>query len=623
VAPTLAYTLRARELLATQPVVILNELHRRHRGEPLQIESWRATIDVLKSSFAALLLQRPEGAEWAVTFELELPFEGGRRPDICILTDLALLVVEVKNMDELPAAGFSQCRAYLRDFKSYHEGSEKLSVRGALLVTRDAGLHRTSGEVTAVGPDRFVDTLVDLPGNGPSASALESWLKSTFEPLPDIIRAAQEVFSVHGLAEFPEALSAGVPDALATVSQICERTLAARGHALIILSGTPGSGKTLVGLQFVHDFAEAKVGGRRATFFSGNGAVVDVLKTALGSSTFVKDAHAFIRDFVPAPDRVPKQAVLVFDEAQRAWDRKQVAAYHLKRGLILDGSEPELILSVASRREDGAVVIALIGQGQEIHKGEEGGVSEWFSAAEHANPRWTLHSAPRLSPPRDAVLHPELDLTRSLRAHRASRLHEWVDAVIQGRFSHAASLATGLHKAGYGLYLTDDLELAKRFLVERYETEPRKMYGLIGSSYAKSLPKFGVDNRYAAHLKPEGAGAWYVGRDGRPPLCRSLQQLATEFSSQGLELDAALLCWGDDFVWDGARWTGEVAAPEVTDAARITANRYRVLMTRARDSLVIFLPRDEVFVPTCERLLESGVLRLKRGHRAIPELDSQ
>jgi hypothetical protein len=209
--------------------------------------------------------------------------------------------------------------------------------------------------------------------------------------------------------------------------------------------------------------------------------------------------------------------------------------------------------------------------------------------------------------------HEELDLTVSLRSRRAEHLHRWVALTLEGSLALAARLAMRIHEQVYPMYLTRDLDEARRYVVDRYEGEPDKTYGLLASSHAKSLSGFGVDNGYMATSRMNIA-KWFNSPQGDPKAATALVQPATEFGCQGLELDLPIVCWGEDFNWDGTAWQLKPVrrrSPQ-HDPQQLLRNAYRVLLTRGRDGLVVWIPDDR-------RLDHIETALLAAGLRPMPE----
>jgi len=432
-----------------------------------------------------------------------------------------------------------------------------------------------------------------------------------YVPLPTLVAAARRIFKNEPLPHVRRALSAGIPEAITLVGDIFRQTEATGGRVLVLVAGVPGSGKTLVGLRLVYEQSM----GTQATFLSGNGPLVEVLQDALKSTVFVRDLHKFIKSY-GIQGRTPAEHVVVFDEAQRAWDK---AYMELKRGI--DRSEPTLMVDAGERIEDWCALVGLVGDGQEIHSGEEGGLAQWAtSIAASDNPSsWTIHCPPRFADTfagLDVISHAELDLTVSLRSQRAERLHDWVSDLLQGSLPLAARRAVQVHAESYPLYLTRDLDEARAYVRARYEGDADARYGLLASSHAKTLARFGVPNGFIPTSRTNEA-RWYNDPPESDKSCCALVQPLTEFGCQGLELDFPIVCWGEDYAWTDTEWklTPVRRKYHQEDPKQLLRNAYRVLLTRGRDGLIIFIPPEESLDATETALLAAGV-------RPVPDLAS-
>jgi hypothetical protein len=316
--------------------------------------------------------------------------------------------------------------------------------------------------------------------------------------------------------------------------------------------------------------------------------------------------------------------VLVFDEAQRAYDRAMVAEKH-KIPLESARSEPEHFIEFAERIPEWCVVVGLIGGGQEIHKGEEAGLVQWRKAIE-SSPRmseWQVHLPPAVQPvfsgsPRPVHADKRLSLDTELRFHLTKDVHRFVAQVLDGcPPQENAKVLAALEQSGFHLRLTRDLDVAKTYLQERYQDQPDARFGLLASSRDKLLPRFRVYNDFQA-TKVVRFGPWYADAEGDASgrSCRLLKDCVTEFGAQGLELDAALVAWGADFRMVSGQWDSSKASrymrgvAEVRDPHQLRLNSYRVLLTRGREASVIFVPPVGEMDETAEYLSASGVVGL-------------
>lgn len=567
-----------------------------------QFDAWKDEHKVLSQSLRDVAIAEPDATKWGIAFEYELPLEGGRRPDVVILAGQAVAVLEFKQTGAVRQSDRDQVIAYARDLMEYHERSHGKSVFPVLVLT-GAKSSRHDPHIQIVEPSSLAKLLLDSAK--PGQISLDEWLKSDYQPLPILIAAARKIFQNEPLPAIKRALSAGIPEAVEELGQIVEDAAKNGKRSLAFVTGVPGSGKTLAGLTLVYERVKKM---SNATFLSGNGPLVEVLQDALKSRVFVRDLHAYIKSYGLTP-KVPSDHVIVFDEAQRAWD----AGYMLSKKQV-DRSEPDLLVDIGEKIPDWSALVGLVGEGQEIHAGEEAGISQWNDAVQPSAGRqtWEIHCSERLKPQFSNVkvkTYKHLDLTISLRSHRADSLHEWVVALLAGKISDAARLANKIQAQMFPMYLTRSLDDAKQYLEGRYEGDPHARYGIIASSKShKLLAQYGVHSDFMA-TKNVRIAKWFNEPRGNPRSCCELKDVVTEFGCQGLELDFPLIAWSDDMKWSGNTWqfTKFRTRYELEDPEQIRRNAYRVLLTRGRDGFVIFIPPHSSMDETEHTLLASGV----------------
>lgn len=572
-----------------------------HGASMSQTEAWKEEIGVIKTAFRNLAISRQECLDWSVVFEYELPLEGGRRPDVIVLGPGKLIIFEFKQDTVVSRAAVDQVSAYARDLSEYHSETHNLDVIPVLVPTKARNLSMQTENVFAISPDLIAATL-DGMSEGDLID-LDSWIDGDYAPLPSLIAAAKMIFNNERLPAIKRAESLGVGRAVAALEKIARDSRENSHRSMAFVSGVPGAGKTLVGLQFVHKESSDHV---NAVFLSGNGPLVDVLSGALKSTVFVKDLHSFIKTH-GITTKIPKQHIIVFDEAQRAWD-----STHMENMNGVAFSEPDLLVSIGERIEDWATLVGLIGQGQEINTGEEAGISGWAKALNDSNSeiKWKIFTPPRFTNEFKALSVqeiPELDLTKSLRSRKAEDLHQWVENLLEGNVSAAAVDAVKMTRDDFNIFITRELNVAKEYLNSRYEGDEEARFGILASAKDKTLPEFGILNGFMDTKKVKYRD-WYNNPKGGPNSCSNLESPMTEFGCQGLELDMAVVAWGDDFLWNGGKWEMRKMRTRYPqkDPHRLRKNSYRVLLTRSRDGLVIFLPPLEKFDFTEMVLLASG-----------------
>ena len=593
-----------------------------------QVDAWNESIPPLQHEVDQVLEHDRAASDYSVILEYELPLEF-RRPDVVLLTNGGVLVLELKSKPVADWADVDQAAAYRRDLLAYHRDCENRPVHAAVVLTRASGSLGERSGVHVLGLDA-VDQLVEvldrpLPGDRVPTERFLS--VDAYRPLPTLIQAARELFE-HGELRHIKRAAAATGPAVEAISRIVHEAARTRSRRLVLLTGVPGAGKTLVGLQIVHarfldDLAQVRPGGKSTTpavFLSGNGPLVQVLQYELraaggGGKAFVRDVKPYVRTYASNPSRVPPEHVIVFDEAQRAWDSYQVGSKHPEMGP--GRSEPEHFIEFAERIPGWAVVIGLIGSGQEIHQGEEAGMGQWGAALDQSGrpDDWTVHGPPSADPSLVSLPNFQADaaltLDDGIRYHLASPLDQYVEGLLDERSDiDVARLADHLEANGYHLRLTQDLDEGKRYLRERYRDAPEARFGLIASAKDRDLWRFGVPNDYQS-TKLVRYGPWYSDGEEHPDSCRHLRTAVTEFGAQGLELDATLVAWGTDFIRQEGVWTNRLARPyargsNVHDPFRLRVNAYRVLLTRARDAAVVFVPPLPALGETYSYLVRAG-----------------
>ena len=601
-------------------------------ASPAQIRAWKDSIPPLQREVGEMLAAAPAARAFDTILEYELPMES-RRPDVVFLTDAAVVVLELKGKQSPSLADADQVEAYARDLTCYHSECAGVPVIPVLVPTRARGDQGSINSVRVLGPDAIDSFITGLKRPHPAVHIkAEAFLApEAYRPLPTLVAAARELFDSGDIRPIHRARAATDP-AVDYITRTIHEAARTKTRHLVLLTGVPGAGKTLVGLRVVHahylDDLAVERGGSRPTapavYLSGNGPLVEVLQYEFRQSggdgkTFVRGVRDYVKTYSNSRKKVPPEHVLVFDEAQRAWDKEQIAAKH-NRDVGAAQSEPEHFIEFAERIPEWSVVIGLVGGGQEIHVGEEAGTSQWIDAiaASPEGETWTTHAPTGLAPLFDGrtvkfALSQALNLDTELRFHLATDLHEFVAGVLdQGDPTTIRHLADKLAAAGYHLRITRDLDVARRYLRSRYGENTQARYGLVASSRDRDLERFGVPNDFQS-TKRTKFGPWYSDTEDHPDgrSCRHLRDCVTEFGAQGLELDAVLLAWGTDFEFRDGTWSNENArkykrGTHVRDASQLRLNAYRVMMTRGRDATVVFVPPIGRLDGTYDRLRACG-----------------
>ena len=577
-----------------------------HAPATTQVRAWEETWRVFSRAKHTLPAHIKQ---WGMVWEFELPREGGRRPDVLLVTDTHVVVLEIKTGTAgHPTAALDQVRAYVRDLAHYHEASHEMEVLGVLLPTAKLTDPVEIDGVHVMGPQSLIPWLQTIPGKAPD---LARWLDAPYMPLPSLIEGARHAFAHEPLPRIKRAQhTRGVDQCYEALLEVTGRAHADRTRHLVLITGAPGAGKTLVGLQYVHHVpGNGLLSAPDAIYLTGNDPLVSVLQRALGRKSMVRPIRTFYKEHIERQRPLGAERRLVFDEAQRAWDSARMEDRYGAQG-----SAAQVLVRLGSEVEGPLVLVALVGQGQEIHLGEEEGLGLWGQAVREVEAQWVVHLAPAIEAEVDApcvVADPRFNLDTSMRGHLSAEVASWADAVVQADLSRAQDLAQSLHEQGFTLRMSRDLDAIKTYCRARYAGQQTKRFGLVASSRARVLPDFGVPNSYMATSRLN-VGAWYVDSPESLKSCCQLDRCVTEFACQGLELDLPVVCWGEDFRWEGDEWWASKRG-KAKDPQRLRRNAYRVLLTRGRDGVVLF-------VPALAKLDETAAALARAGARPLEEL---
>ena len=573
---------------------------------PIQVGVWKDCFRVLQEHLPTFHQNYPN---FSIIFEYSLPYESGRRPDVLLISNEFVIILEFKKKDSVLRADIDQVAAYARDIEEYHYESRNKDISPILVVTEMQGAFYENDEsgVTLCSGKMLGTALDDSVIGEITACDLKKWINSKYEPLPTIVEAARMIMKKEELPNIRRVGSTGIPDAIKLLEETTLYAKENKQHILALVTGVPGAGKTFLGLQFVYNVCEEDHS-VNSVYLSGNGPLVQVLTNALGSNVFVKDLHKVENEYIRNGAHDFQSNVIVFDEGQRAWDKDQMA--EKKRGKNV--SEPDVMVKLAEERLDWCVLLVLVGEGQEIHNGENSGVAQWNDALNNSDIRWEVLCPEKLAyifqGDQDMIIDKSnvLDLTVSLRTHLAGSVSNFVNYVIGGEIDKAEDLVETIREAGFTMLVTRDINAAKEYCRTRYEGSMEKRYGMLQSSKAWNLKSYGVYSKF----RPD-CGAWYNTPVGSGNSCCDLNLAISEFDCQGLELDMPIVCWGTDMVWNGREWElyNKKEAAD-SDANTYRKNSYRVLLTRGRDGFIVFVPEDEKLDGVYQLFVDMGIEEL-------------
>lgn len=624
--------------LLAKPATIIGtmSLSSEFADDPLQKGAWAEEIRILQDVLTPF--------SGSIYFEYSIP-RMGKRIDTLLLINHLLFVLEFKiGEGDYPAYAVDQVWDYALDLKYFHETSHDQFIIPILICT-GAGNSFTQLIASRKDDKVFEPVKCNIPllktvletalayVNAPSIE-ISSWENGRYSPTPSIIEAALALYNGHSVSEISrsDAGAINLSQTSDAISEIINSSKANKRKSICFITGVPGAGKTLVGLNIATKYFD-KHQELYSVFLSGNGPLVSILREALardrvvrskqlGSKitkgeaktevkAFIQNVHNFRDECLIDPESPPIEHVALFDEAQRAWDALMTSKFmsQKKKRSDFNISEPEFLISCLDRHQDWAVIVCLVGGGQEINTGEAG-IGEWINSLVQSFTNWDIYISPQLRDTEynagenlkqlfgkpNVFYNEDLHLSVSLRSFRAENVSLLVKQILD--IDHkGAQITLEKVKVKYPIVITRDIEKAKDWLKSQARGSER--YGIVVSSQAERLKPHAIDVR-----SPMDPIHWFL--DGKEDVRSSyyLEDVATEFSIQGLELDWCCVTWDADLRfttngWDhysfvGSKWQ-RIHKP---DRKLYLKNAYRVLLTRARQGMVIVIPPGSEEDPT-------------------------
>jgi hypothetical protein len=621
--------------------------------EQTQRDAWIEQIRILKN-----ILKPYSGSLY---FEYSIP-RMGKRIDVVLVIQSVLFVLEFKvGEKDFPSHAIDQVWDYALDLKNFHETSHDLYIAPVLIAT-EAKLVDTVISIIAhndklLSPiksneDLFAKIISEVLSfsDGEKIDS-KQWESGRYQPTPNIIEAAMALYNGHSVSEISrsDASAINLSQTSDAISEIIGYSKKNFFKSICFVTGVPGSGKTLVGLNIATKHID-KNNDLYSVYLSGNGPLVAILREALTRDKvqrekrlgrkikkgevfsevklFIQNVHNFRDEGLIDPSKPPIEHVALYDEAQRAWNLQQTINFMKRRRnhANFHVSEPEFLISCLDRHPDWAVLVCLVGGGQEINTGEAG-ISEWIDALERSFPDWHIYISPRLTDSeygtekvvdkiklrKNVNFKDELHLSVSMRSFRAEHVSLLVKQILDLQPKDAKNTLARL-KEKYPIVITRDLAKAKQWL--KAQARGSERYGIVVSSQAERLKPHAIDVK-----SPVDPIHWFL--DGKDDVRSSfyLEDVVTEFQVQGLELDWACVTWDADFRytkhgWDHFSFVGNKwHRIRKFERQNYLKNAYRVLLTRARQGMVIVIPsgdhedhtrKKEYYDPIFEYLQEIG-----------------
>jgi DUF2075 family protein len=618
------------DLCDQTPDEILGEMTRQHAFDltGFQRDAWVEQVLLLGDVLA--------GHKGKIYFEFSIP-RMGRRIDAVVIIGPVVFVIEFKvGASSYEAADLDQVMDYALDLHNFHEGSHGAILVPILVATCAENSKSQISVLSSDGPVKPIccnkntlDSVINVVLNRQLEQSIDchDWEKSGYKPTPTIIEATLALYNGHSVSDISrsDASTFNLSKTSNTVAEIIASSKASSQKSIVFVTGVPGAGKTLVGLDVAttHIDSEDEL---YSVFLSGNGPLVNILQEALARDkvarkkakgerirkgdalsevkAFIQNVHHFRDEGLLDPTKPPVEHVALFDEAQRAWSKEQTIKFmrEKKNRPDFNQSEPEFLISCMDRHQDWATVVCLVGGGQEINTGEAG-ISEWFDAIEQTFPHWSIYISDYLTDSeygagriveqaknnKKVTFRPELHLQTSVRSFRSEKVSLFVKQLLDLEEAAAHENLLLIQKK-YPIVLTRDIDVAKRWLKTKARGSER--YGMVVSSQAERLRPHAIDVRVKANPVH-----WFLNDKNDVRSSYYLEDVATEFDVQGLELDWVCMAWDADFRYDGADWKNwsfrgsKWQRINKSERQEYQKNAYRVLLTRARQGMVIFVPK--------------------------------
>jgi hypothetical protein len=632
------YSATIKDFLNTSPEIVLGKLAIRNTFalEQLQRDAWLEEISILRKALCNF--------QGMIYFEFSIP-RMGQRIDTVLLIGSVIFVLEFKVGEKIfTTYAFDQVWDYALDLKNFHEASHEQFIVPILIATKahisPYVISSTQQNDKLLFPIKcnssMLSEVIESALNVCEGKEIDQlgWENGRYSPTPTIVEAAMALYNGHSVEEISrnDATAINLNKTTAAISDIIRQSREQSQKSICFVTGVPGAGKTLVGLNIATTHID-KTNDLYSVFLSGNGPLVAVLREALardklrhdkenGKKTkkgevmaevkmFIQNVHHFRDECLLDETKPPIEHVTLFDEAQRAWNSIQTSSFmrRKKNNLSFHQSEPEFLISCLDRHLDWAVIVCLVGGGQEINTGEAG-ISEWINSLIRSFPDWHVYISSRLTdseysagdairkllPRPNVVYNDELHLAVSMRSFRAENVSFLVKQVLDLDIE-GASITLEKIKGKFPIVITRDLSNAKRWLKKQARGTER--YGIVVSSQAERLKPHAIDVR-----TPIDPIHWFLDTKDDVRSSYYLEDVATEFQIQGLELDWVCCTWDADLryvidKWEywsfrGNRWMHI----RKEDRQNYLKNAYRVLLTRARQGMVIVVPNGDKEDPT-------------------------
>ena len=623
------YSNYSNEFLKDSNEEILGKLTSAHSFEldVNQRNAWISEIIIMKD----LCKEFPNSF---ISFEFIIP-RMGLRCDVIFITKGIIFAIEFKIGEGIYlSSDRKQVDDYALDLKNFHKGSHNKVIVPILYITENknnelSDFIKSEDQVyIPINANNLnINKIINKIINSENQNEFDyfEWQDKPYQPTPTIIEAAKVLYKGHNVVDLTR--SEGDIKNLSTTTlntlEIIKKSRRDNQKSICFITGVPGAGKTLAGLDIVHKVTN-ELPETRSVYLSGNLPLIEVLRQALARDRassndenkseairkvkqFIQPIHHFRNEYVSSTQKADEK-ITIFDEAQRCWNEKKLTQWMKKKtGITIKKSEPESLIEIMNRHDDWCVIICLVGGGQEIHDGEAG-LKEWFSSTINKFQDWKIYLPSQIKSMSEYNLNEILDnypeedtkiqindnlhLGVSARSFRSELVSEFINNIINLDINKAINNLNLINNK-YPIFLTRDLEKAKSWI--RSKKRGSERYGILASSDAKRLKPFGINVDDNVQID-----SWFLENEENDLRSSNfLEYAVTEFSVQGLELDWSIVGWDADFSfidnnWYKRKFRGHKWVNINTEeGSNYKSNAYRVLLTRARQGMIIFLPEGD------------------------------
>lgn len=600
---------------------ILGELTKNYNFElgDLQKNAWISQINNLKEQLSPI-------DNGDIIFEYTIPRMGSIIDNVLLIDGLVFIIEFKVGETEYKKADLDQLENYIKILKNYHYESRN-NILIPILVATEAETTNNQIElhenniftILKANKENLYDIISKIRQDYKTDTDLSNWSKSKYTPTPSILEAARKLYETHEVEDIKTYSSDDLflAETEQSIDEIITNSKNNNQKSIIFLTGVPGAGKTLIGLNTATK--RSVTDDEPAVFLSGNGPLVKVLQEALARDSskrnnitknaaklkvisFIQPIHQFRDDAIDNND-VQHEKIVIFDEAQRAWTQDQTETFMKNKKQIenFGMSEPEFLISIMDRQKDWAVIICLVGQGQEINKGESG-INEWFKALSNKFQNWHIYASKKSldinNQLEDLTINDndKLFLYSTIRSLDAPNLPNFIEYLLNNDKDKAINMLKEFNEE-YPLYITRNLNAAKKWIKQETAEEADTIrYGLLAQSNGLRLIPEGIFVKNNINQE-----AWFLNETEYVRSSNHLEIPATEFDIQGLEIDYAIMAWDANlryidgefeyYKFKGTKWNKIRDTNEIERNYLI--NSYRVLLTRARRGMVIFVPEGD------------------------------